>query len=124
MDLGQTFLAWLKQGLVSGELPMNTVNARVHRVREGLLLVSPGIFRDYANAVNAPWDNVQKRFQKLRLHRKTSDGFNIWNYSVIGERRIRALKGILIEDPEKTLGPNVRLPSPNVRVVFVPGAKA
>jgi hypothetical protein len=34
MDLGQAFLAWLKQGLVSGELPMNTVNARVHRVRE------------------------------------------------------------------------------------------
>ena len=47
LDLGQTFLAWLKQGLVSGELPMNTVNARVHRVREGVLLVSPGIFRDY-----------------------------------------------------------------------------
>jgi hypothetical protein len=42
VDLGQTFLAWLKQGLVSGELPMNTVNARVHHVREGLLLVIPG----------------------------------------------------------------------------------
>ncbi|MGH8567911.1 MAG: MobH family relaxase, partial [Gammaproteobacteria bacterium] len=54
VDLGQTFLAWLKQGLVSGELPMNTVNARVHRVREGILLVSPGIFRDYASAVQAP----------------------------------------------------------------------
>ena len=32
----------------NAELPINTVNARVHRVREGVLLVSPGIFRDYA----------------------------------------------------------------------------
>jgi hypothetical protein len=60
---------------------MNTVNARVHRVREGLLLVSPGIFRDYAAATQAPWANVQKRFQKLRLHRKTPEGLNIWTYT-------------------------------------------
>jgi Putative conjugal transfer nickase/helicase TraI C-term len=65
VDLGQTFLAWLKQGLVSGQLPVNTVHARVHRVREGLVLVSPGIFRDYAAAAQAPWANIQKCFQKL-----------------------------------------------------------
>ena len=119
MDLGQAFLAWLKQGLVSGELPINTVNARVHRVREGLLLVSPGIFRDYAAAAQAPWANVQKRFQKLRLHRKTPEGFNIWTYTVVGERRTRELKGIVLEDPEKALGPGVTLPPPNIHVVLV-----
>ena len=119
VDLGQTFLDWLKQGLVSGELPINTVNARVHRVREGLLLVSPGIFRDYAAAAQAPWANVQKRFQKLRLHRKTPEGFNIWTYTVVGERRTRELKGILLEDPEKALGPGVTLPPPNIHVVLV-----
>ena len=119
MDLGQAFLAWLKQGLLNGELPINTVHSRVHRVREGVLLVSPGIFRDYGIAVQAPWASIQKRFQKLRLHRKTPEGFNIWNYTVVGERRTRELKGILVDDAEKALGPDLTLPPPNVHVVLV-----
>ncbi|MGH8468766.1 MAG: MobH family relaxase [Gammaproteobacteria bacterium] len=118
-DLGQAFLAWLKAGLASGTLPINTVNARVHRVKEGVLLVSPGIFRDYGIAVQAPWSSIQKRFQKLRLHRKTPEGFNIWNYTVVGERRTRELKGVLVDDPEKALGPDLTLPPPNVHVVLV-----
>lgn len=123
IDLGQAFLAWLKQGIVSGDLAINTVNARVHRVREGMLIVSPGIFRDYANAAQAPWANVQKRFQKLRLHRKTPEGFNIWTYTVVGERRTRELKGLLVEDPEKALKPGVTLPPPNPHVVLADGKK-
>jgi hypothetical protein len=119
VDLGQAFLAWLKAGLASGALPINTVNARVHRVREGVLLVSPGIFRDYGITVQAPWASIQKRFQKLRLHRKTPEGFNIWNYTVVGERRTRELKGILVDDAEKALGPDLTLPPPNVHVVLV-----
>ncbi|MGH8523904.1 MAG: helicase/relaxase domain-containing protein, partial [Gammaproteobacteria bacterium] len=119
VDLGQAFLAWLKQGLLNGALPINTVHARVHRVREGVLLVSPGIFRDYGIAVQAPWASIQKRFQKLRLHRKTPEGFNIWNYTVVGERRTRELKGILVDDAEKALGPDLTLPPPNVHVVLV-----
>jgi hypothetical protein len=123
VDLGQAFLAWLKHGLVSGQLAINTVHARVHRVREGLLLVSPGIFRDYAAAAQAPWANVQKRFQKLRLHRKTPEGLNIWTYTVAGERRTRELKGILLEDPERAVGPGVTLPPPNPHVVLAQGKK-
>ncbi|MGH8487594.1 MAG: MobH family relaxase, partial [Gammaproteobacteria bacterium] len=119
VDLGQAFLAWLKQGLLNGELPINTVNSRVHRVREGVLLVSPGIFRDYGIAVQTPWASIQKRFQKLRLHRKTPEGFNIWNYTVVGDRRTRELKGILVDDAEKALGPDLTLPPPNVHVVLV-----
>ena len=67
----------------------------------------------------APWANVQKRFQKLRLHRKTPEGLNIWTYTVVGERRTRELKGIVLEDPEKALGPGVTLPPPNIHVVLV-----
>jgi hypothetical protein len=123
VDLGQAFLAWLKAGLASGALPINTVNARVHRVREGVLLVSPGIFRDYGNAVQAPWASIQKRFQKLKLHRKTPEDFNIWKYSVIGERRTRELKGMLVDDLDKAFGRNLTLPPPNVHVVLVKGQK-
>jgi hypothetical protein len=92
VDLGEAFLAWLRAGLASGEFPINTVNARVHRVKEGVLLVSPGIFRDFGNAANAPWTSVQKRFQKLRLHRKTHEGHNTGT-TRSSARRTRALKG-------------------------------
>lgn len=122
-DLGQAFLAWLRTGLASGQLQINTVNARVHRVSKGLFLVSPGIFRDYATAVNAPWDSVQKRFQKLRHHRRTPTGMNIWTYTVVGGRRIRKLKGMVLEEPETVLGPGVTLPPPNPHVVLVQGPK-
>jgi len=113
VDLGQAFLAWLKAGLASGELPINTVNARVHRVREGVLLVSPGIFRDYGNAAQAPWANIQKRFQKLKLHRKTPEGYNIWTYTVTGKRRSNVLKGLVIEELDKMFSPPIALPAPN-----------
>jgi hypothetical protein len=88
------------------------------------LLVSPGIFRDCAAATQAPWANVQKRFQKLRLHRKTPEGLNIWTYTVVGERRTRELKGIVLEDLEKALGPGVTLPPPNIHLVLVESRRA
>ncbi|MGH8578779.1 MAG: conjugal transfer nickase/helicase domain-containing protein [Gammaproteobacteria bacterium] len=123
VDLGQAFLHWLRAGLASGDLPINAVNTRVHRVREGVLLVSPGIFRDYGNAIQAPWASIQKRFQKLKLHHKTPEGYNIWTYSVIGKRPVRALKGILLDDPERALGANISLPEANPHVVRVPRGK-
>jgi len=113
VDLGQAFLAWLRAGLASGALPINTVNARVHRVREGVLLVSPGIFRDYGNAIQAPWASIQKRFQKLKLHRKTPEGYNICTYTVTGKRRSNVLKGLVIEEPNKTFSAPIDLPPPN-----------
>ncbi len=113
VDLGQAFLAWLRAGLASGELPINTANARVHRVQEGVLLVSPGIFRDYASAIQAPWASIQKRFQKLKLHRKTAEGYNIWTYDVTGKRRSNVLKGLVIEQPAKVFSTPNDLPPPN-----------
>ncbi len=115
-DLGQQFLTWLEEGLKSGGQPINAVNARVHRVKEGLLLVSPAIFKDFATARSVQWTSVQKRFQKLKLHQKTPDGFNIWTYQVVGERRKNQLKGIVIEAPERIL--KLDLPGPNPHVTL------
>jgi integrating conjugative element relaxase (TIGR03760 family) len=115
-DLGQQFLMWLEEGLKSGRQPINAVNARVHRVKEGLLLVSPAIFKDFAAVQEVPWAHVQKRFQKLKLHQKTPDGFNIWTYQVAGERRRNRLKGIVIEAPERIL--KLDLPGPNPHVTL------
>jgi len=107
------FLQWVTEGVLSGRLKTNAVDARVHFVAEGMLLVSPGVFRDFANL---KWDSAQKELLKLKCHRKRPDGTNIWTYRVHGENRARGLlKGILIPDSESLgiipprINPHLRL---------------
>ena len=47
----------------------------------------------------ADWQWVQKRFEKLQLHRKQQNGLNIWTCAVTGPRKSRRLHGYLLEDP-------------------------
>jgi hypothetical protein len=113
-DAGRRFLTWLRDGIQTGRLELNATNARLHRVEEGLLLVSPGIFKDYRDPNGADWAYVQKRFTKLKLHSKNPDGTNIYTYDVSGKKRKSTIKGYLIPDLE--LGrvfPSTALPDPN-----------
>lgn len=104
-DAGQQFLAWLKDGVATRRIQVNTVSARVHVVPEGVLLVSPGIFKDFATRhPDLEWSNVQKRFQKLRLHRRTNAGTNIHRYSVVGTRKRSSINGLLIQEPSVVFG--------------------
>jgi hypothetical protein len=104
------FFEWIREGVAAGRLNINTRQARLHVTKEGLLLVSPGIFRDFAGVEG--WINAQKMVQQLELHQRKPDGTNIWTYRVVGERRSGArLKGLLIPDPAARLG--VKLPAPN-----------
>lgn len=107
-DPGRRFLMWIKEGLSSGTLAINTVHARIHTVPEGLLLVSPGVFKDFDRE---NWSLAQKRFQKLKLHQRTPQATNIWSYQVKGERKQSRINGILVPDPERVLG--LKLPPPN-----------
>jgi integrating conjugative element relaxase (TIGR03760 family) len=118
-DPGQQFLAWLKDGLSAGRLQINNVKARIHTVPEGLLLVSPGIFRDF----DAPnWAHTQQRFQKLKLHEKNVDGTNVYTYLVKGKRKTPSLlKGFLITNTKAVLG--VDLPAPNKHLEAVAAAR-
>ena len=43
------------------------------------------------------WQWVQKRFEKLQLHRKHPNGLNIWTCEVTGPRKSRRLHGYLLE---------------------------
>lgn len=43
---------------------------------------------------------MQKRFEKLQLHRKQRSGLNIWTCTVTGPRKSRRLHGYLLEDPQ------------------------
>lgn len=46
---------------------------------------------------------VQKRFEKLQLHRKQSNGLNIWTCEVKGPRKTRRLHGYLLADSTQLL---------------------
>ncbi|PTB17791.1 relaxase [Trinickia symbiotica] len=74
----ERFMAWVQEGVASGALAYNESKARVHFVAEGMLVVTPGIFKDFAAAhpeaievdpaddgkVLEPWKVVQRDFQK------------------------------------------------------------
>lgn len=73
-------------------------------------LVSPGVFQCYVQEHPqtaalakqdqvADWQWVQKRVEKLQLHRKQDNGLNIWTCEVTGPRKSRRLHGYRLADP-------------------------
>ena len=108
---GKHFVEWLKQGIQSHKLIINDAKALVHSVNGTAYLVSPGLFQRYAQEhpqvaalakqdAITDWQWVQKRFEKLQLHRKRSNGLNIWTCEVTGPRKSRRLYGYLLSQPQ------------------------
>ena len=102
-------MAWLKQGVASRRLIINDAKALVHTVSDTAYLVSPGLFQRYAQEhlqvatlakqeSQQDWQWVQKRFERLQLHRKQPNGLNIWTCEVTGPRKTRRLHGYLLDD--------------------------
>ena len=120
LDAGEAFVQWLKDGLASGRMLINTASARIHVVREGLLLVSPQIFKDFDPE---RWSYVQKRFLKLKVHQKNPDGTNIWTYQTEGSKKRNKLKGIRIEQPKDLLGYDLPDPNPHLSLYQKPEVK-
>ncbi|MBX3668518.1 MAG: TraI domain-containing protein [Rhodocyclaceae bacterium] len=112
---GEHFLAWLKQAIASRRLIINDAKALLHTVADTAYLVSPGVFQRYAQEhpeVSAlakeekqqDWQWVQKRFERLGLHRKQADGLNIWTCEVTGPRKSRRLHGYLLLQAQSVFG--------------------
>lgn len=107
---GEHFMNWLRQRIQSRKLIINDARALVHTVNDTVFLVSPGVFQRYAQEHPqtaslakqdqvADWQWVQKRFEKLQLHRKQDNGRNIWTCEVTGPRKSRRLHGYLLRNP-------------------------
>lgn len=107
---GEHFMAWLRNHVQSRKLIINDAKALVHTVADTAFLVSPGVFQRYAQEhphtaalakqdQTPGWQGVQKRFEKLQLHRKQVNGLNIWTCEVTGPRKSRRLHGYLLADP-------------------------
>lgn len=107
---GEHFLNWLKHGIESHKLIINDARALVHTVDDTVYLVSPGLFQRYVQEhpqIEAwarqeklqDWVWMQRRFEKLKVHRKHLNGLNIWTCQVTGPRKSRQLHGYLLNEP-------------------------
>lgn len=66
----EQLMGWIQQGVATGDITYNRANASVQFVREGMLLITPKIFRQYLNSLGTPVDGDRngaavKHLQKL-----------------------------------------------------------
>ena len=87
-ERARCFMAWVKQGVADGTLPVNVRGALVHRVEDGLLLASPGIFRAFVRQEGTGRDeprDAAKRLQREVLragwHLQADGGVNLHGYA-------------------------------------------
>jgi len=132
------FIDWVQRGLCSGKLRVNAAGALVHFVDEGMLLVSPRIFREFADRHGAVGHGgalpgnageadiglfIQRQVLRAGWHLRADRGANILTYQVMrGKRAVSRLSGVVIPDPERFID---SLPPVNpllVRLAVEPGA--
>ncbi|MBE0624601.1 MAG: TraI domain-containing protein [Burkholderiales bacterium] len=119
-NAARRFMAWLQQGLADGDLRVNEAGALVHFVTEGMLLVSPRIFREFAmrfgeegdgGPAHAPAEQdigkfIQRQVLRADWHLRADKGVNILSYQVMrGERAVSRLSGVVIRDPARFVKP-------------------
>jgi hypothetical protein len=135
-DAARRFISWVQQGLSDGALRVNEAGALVHFVEEGMLLVSPRIFREFAKRfgedgsrgpANAPGEpdigkSIQRQVLRAGWHLRADKGVNILTYQVMrGDRAVSRLSGIVIRSPARFVNP---VPSVNpvlARLPVIPG---
>jgi len=121
VDAAQCFMGWLKEGVSAGNVRINEAGALVHGVPEGMLLVSPGIFREFArqcreeiallragvavsDADAVKW--VLRQVLRAGWHVQADKGVNMLTFQVLrGERVASHLSGVVITNPERFVEP-------------------
>lgn len=128
-ERARRFVAWVKQGVADGTLSVNLRGALVHRVEEGLLLASPGIFRAFVRQEGPGRDeprDAAKRLQREVLragwHLRADDGVNLHGYAWRheGGSNVR-IHGVVILAPTRFVDP---LPPVNPALVRVADSAA
>ncbi|MBK7025036.1 MAG: DNA-binding domain-containing protein [Sulfuritalea sp.] len=129
-DGAHRFMAWLQQGLADGTLPVNVAGALVHFVPEGMLLISPRIFREFATRFggdgNSPapaagdpdiGKSIQRQFLRAGWHRRAGKGVNMLSYRWCAGSAVSQLSGVVIPNPERFITP---VPAINPALVRLP----
>lgn len=137
VDGAQRFMDWLKGGVCAGNIRVNESGALVHGVPEGMLLVSPGIFREFArqcrdeiaslrpgivasDAEAGKW--VMRQVLRAGWHLQADLGVNMVTYLVMpGARQTSTISGVVIENPERFIEP---APGINPALVRAPASQS
>jgi hypothetical protein len=107
----ERFLAWIQQGIADGSIEYNEAGAFIHFVPEGMLVVSPKAFKEYAErfessieqsepASKESWQIVQRDFQRSGYALKADGGTYMHYYNVSGPGGKR-LVGQLVTEPAR-----------------------
>ena len=112
-ELAVNFLRWVQQGLVSRELKYNEAGAAVHFVPEGMALVSPRIFKDYAAEASDDADlrdlstKVQREVIKCGWHLPGPNRTNIVKYGIEGRGGVEVgnLSCVVLVEPGRWVQP-------------------
>jgi integrating conjugative element relaxase (TIGR03760 family) len=126
--LALEFMAWVQRGVADGSLRYNESGALVHFVDEGLFLVSPGLFRAYADAHTAapntesggakdwPGKAVQKAVCAAGWNRKGPRNKSVLTYQVVSRdgKSGKTLNGVVVPQPERFFTP-VPLANPHLQ---------
>lgn len=105
--LAISFMEWVQRGLAQGSLLYNEAGAPIHFLEQGMALVSPRIFREYALETNAQADAVQQQVIRAGWHVKASQNNNILHFAVLKRDGVRAgkLSAVVIHRPEQWINP-------------------
>jgi integrating conjugative element relaxase (TIGR03760 family) len=117
--LALEFMAWVQRGVADGSLAYNESGALVHFVAEGLFLVSPGLFRAYAeahpaapnpepgNAKDWPGRAVQKAVCGAGWNRRGPRNTSVLRYRVVSRegKPGKTLNGVVVLQPERFFAP-------------------
>jgi hypothetical protein len=122
------FMQWLQQGLTEGNLKYNEAGAPVHFVEAGIALVSPAIFRAYAEQFGEPESavgasaktgaervglSIQREVLRAGWHVPSpADGTNIWTFNVSrrGGVKVSKLSAVVLGDARRWI---IEPPPPN-----------
>lgn len=101
INLGEMFVKWFEKSLLEQSIEVNNANSNVYFIAGYLFVKSPAIFYQFiANNKSVlaehscDWRRVQKQFEKQKLHKRQTDGTNVFRCQEKGESH--NLKGYLI----------------------------
>ena len=102
-DLGRMFLNWLRINMLNKTIQMNCTEALVHTMEDCVLLLAPGIFKNFlqVHGVGKPDDleinhkKLAEKFRRLKVNIKTSTepSINIHKVYVVGKKRATSIHG-------------------------------
>jgi integrating conjugative element relaxase (TIGR03760 family) len=114
------FMGWLQQGLANGSIAHNETGAMVHFVAEGMLLISPRIFRHFAERFGEKGDGtpsnlvedklgtgIQREVIKAGWHLLGPKKTNVHKYQVVRRngRGGSQLSVMIIREPQRFIEP-------------------